>query len=326
MVQECAAMAVEHLLALILAVEATGAAPASLVVRTGDDVQAPCPAASRLAAALRRRLPALRVAIDAAVGEGDLRVSLRPRGDGWQLRLEGAGGRPMMAREILPADPGCDAVAETAAIMLERYVTAIEWRGQDPRLQPASLAVSGGVGRRPGGGLLTLGAGLAAWTELPGSAVPAPALALDLSLRLGRAVVGVWGAATAVERMAVLAGDENRGALLTRRALLGGSLSDCGTGQSRRRLCVGLLAAAGLIAGRADGSLFARRPTRALVPAGGALVRLHWPLPWGLEIQMDAAALTPLGTAQVAVEGTAAVRRSPRLYGLLAARLAWGTP
>ena len=161
-------MAVGHLLGLILAVDAAGAAPASLVVSTGDDVQAPCPAASRLASTLRRRLPAMSVAMDGSVGEGDLGVSLRARGDRWRLRVEGAGGQEMLAREILPADPGCDAVAETAAVILERYVTAIAWRGQDPRLQPASLAVSGGVGRRPGGGPLALSAGLAAWTELPG--------------------------------------------------------------------------------------------------------------------------------------------------------------
>ena len=125
--------------------------------------------------------------------------------------------------------------------------------------------------------------------------------------------------------MAVLVGDENRGTLQTRRALVGGSLADCDTGPGRR-VCVGVLAGLGLIVGRADGSLFAQRPTRALVPAAGALVRLLWPLPWGLEIQVDGAALAPLGTAQVGVEGTAAVRRSPRLYGLLAARLAWRTP
>jgi hypothetical protein len=318
-------MVVGLLLGLILAVDAPGVAPASLVLSTGDDVQAPCPAASQLASTLRRRLPALPVALDASVGEGDLGVSLRARGDGWRLRVEGAGGKAMLARVILAGDPGCDAVAETAAIILERYLTAIAWRGRDPRLQPASLAVSAGVGRRPGGGPLAVGAGLAAWAELPGWAAPVPAVTVDISLRLGRAVMGLWGAAPAAERMAVLAGDENRGTLQTRRALVGGSLADCGTGQGRR-LCVGVLAGAGLIVGRAEGSLFAQRPARALVPAAGALTRLLWPLPWGVEIQVDAAALAPLGTAQVGVEGTAAVRRSPRLYGLFAARLAWRTP
>ena len=326
MVQECAGMAVGLVLWLILAADAAGVAPASLVVSTGDDVQGPCPAASLLASTLRRRLPALPVALDASVGVGDLGVSLRSaRGDRWRLRVVGAAGRAMLAREILAADPGCEAVAETAAIILERYLTAIAWRGQDPRLQPASLAVSAGVGRRPGGGPLAMGAGLAAWAEFPGLAAPAPALAVDLSLRLGRAVVGLWGAAPAAERMAVLAGDDNRGTLQTRRALVGGSVAGCGTGQGRR-VCVGVLAGAGLILGRADGTLFAQRPARALVPVAGALTRLLWPLRWGLEIQVDAAALAPLGTAQVGVEGTAAVRRSPRLYGLLAARLAWRTP
>ena len=62
------------------------------------------------------------------------------------------------------------------------------------------------------------------------------------------------------------------------------------------------------------------------MPAAGALARFLWPLPWGLEIQVDATALATLGTAQVGVEGTAAVRRLPRLYGLLAGRLAWRTP
>ena len=318
-------MEVGLLLGLILAVDAAGATPASLVLSTGDDVQAPCPAASRLASTLRRRLPAVTVAMDASLGEGDLGVSLRAGDDRWRLRVEGAGGQAMLAREILVSDPGCEAVAETAAIILERYLTAIAWRGQDPRLQPASLAVSANVGRRPGGGPLAVGAGLAAWAELPGTAAPVPALAVDLSLRLGRAVVGLWGAAPAAERMAVLAGDENRGTLWTRRALAGGSLADCGTGLGRR-LCLGVLAGAGLIVGRADGNLSAQRPARALVPAAGALARLLWPLAWGFEIQVDAAVLAPLGTAQVAVEGTGAVRQSPRLYGLFSGRLGWRTP
>jgi hypothetical protein len=311
------------LIGLILAVEAAGAAPASLVVSTGDDVQAPCPAAGRLASTLRRRLPALAVAVDASLGEGDLGVSLRARGDRWDLRVEGEEGQAMLSREIRTADPTCDAVAETAAVILERFLTAIAWRGQDPRLQPASLAVSAEGGQPPGGIRLSIGAGLAAWTEHPGSV--APALALELSVRLGRAAVGVWGAAPPAERMAVLAGDENRGTLQTRRGLVGGSLSGCGAG-SGRRLCLGVVAGAGLIAGRTDGSLSAQRPARALVPAAGVQARFLWPLSWGLEVQIDATALAPLGTAQVAVEGTAAVRRSPRLYGLLAGRLAWRTP
>jgi hypothetical protein len=312
------------LLGLLLAVETAGATPASLVVSTGDDVQAPCPAAGRLASTLRRRLPAMPVAEDASLSEGDLGVSLRARGDRWQLRVEGEDGQAMLAREIRTADPGCDAVAETAAVILERFLTAIDWRGQDPRLQPASLALSAEGGQRPGGtARLAISAGLAAWAEHPGSVVPA--LALDLSLRLDRAVVGVWGAAPPAERMAVLAGAENRGTLQTRRALFGGSLAGCSAGPGRR-LCLGVVAGAGLIAGRTNGKLSAQRPARALVPAAGALARLLWPLPWGLEIQVDATALAPLGRAQVGVEGTAAFRRSPRLYGLLATRLAWRTP
>ena len=127
----------------------------------------------------------------------------------------------MLAREIRTADPTCEAVAETAAVIVERFLTAIAWRGQDPRLQPASLAVSAEGGQRPGVLPLSIGAGLAAWTDIRDRL--APALAVDLSLHLGRTVVGVWGAAPAAERMAVLAGDENRGTLQTRRGLVGGS-------------------------------------------------------------------------------------------------------
>src|SRR5262245_60740490 len=101
---------------LILAAETAGPPPASLVVSTGDDVQAPCPAAARLASTLRRRRPALAVAVDASPGQGDLGVWLRARGDRWQLRVEGEDGRPMLAREIRTADPTCEAVAETAAV------------------------------------------------------------------------------------------------------------------------------------------------------------------------------------------------------------------
>jgi hypothetical protein len=318
-------MAVAHLLGLVLALDGAGATPASLVVSTGEDALAPCPAAGLLASTLRRRLPAVRVAVDASLGEGDLGVSLRARGDRWRLQVEGPAGQSMLAREIRPPEPSCAAVAETATIILDRYLTAIDWHGEEPRLQPASLALSAVGGGRPGGTRLALGAGLAAWTELPAAPAPVPALAVDLSVHFGRAMVGLWGAVPAVQRMTVLVDDENRGTLLTRHALLGGSLGACGAGP-RLRLCAGVLAAAALVAGSAQGALFAQRPARSLAPAAGGLGRVIWALPWGFEVQLDAAALAPLGTAQVGVEGTAAVRRTARLYGLLGGRLAWRTP
>jgi hypothetical protein len=316
-------MVAGFLLGLVLAADAVGGRPASLVVSTGDDVQAPCPAASMLASSLRRRLPGVQVAVDASVGEGDLGVSLRARGDGWRLRVAGPAGESMLAREIAPPEPSCEVVAETATIILDRYLTAIAWRGQDPRLQPASLAA--GAGGRPGRSRLAVGAGLAAWVEAPDSLAPVPALAVDLSMRLGGAMLGLWGAASVEQRSDVLVGDENRGTLLTRPALFGGSLVGCGDGL-RIRVCGGVLAGAALLAGQASGALFAQRPGRSLVPAAGGLTRVIFPLSWGFEFQLDAAALAPLGTGRVGVEGTAAVRRTPRLYGLLTGRLGWRMP
>ncbi len=319
MVQEWAAMAAGHLIGLMLLVDAAPRGPASLVVNTGPDVTAPCPAGSMLASTLKRRLPAIRVATDASLAEGDLAVSVDARGDGWRLRVEGADGEAMLARDLRPGEPSCAAVAETATLILDRFLTAISWRGADPRLEADSLA----GGRRPGGlDGLSLGAGLGAWTEVPWQVDPA--LAVDLSARLGRVLIGFWGAVPASERQVVRVGDDDRGRLRVNRAGLGTSIGGCRGGGGRRlQLCAGLQAGVGVLAGRADGTLFETRGARSVVPTAGVFGRVLWPLWWGLELDADGAALAALGRAQVGVEGTGAVRRWPRVQGLFSLRLAW---
>src|SRR5439155_9119088 len=108
-----------------------------------------------------------------------------------------------------------------------------------------------------------------------------------------------------------------------RQMVLGGSLAGCAAA-GRADLCGGGLVGVGVVSGSAEGDdLFARRPGWSMVPALGLFGRFTLPLRWGVEIGVDAAALAPVGVAEVAVEGTTAAGRSPRLYGLLAGRLGW---
>lgn len=289
----------------------------ALRVSAGSDPGARCQAAEGLALALQRRLPGTRVAVGEAAGAGDLGVTLEREGDPearrWRLRLAKPGGEVVLSREIRSAAPECAAVVETSALIVDRYLSDIDWSGRELRVAHEPPLVG-----------LALAAGLAAWTELPADA--APALAVDLSLRRGRLLGALWGAATDRQRQPVLVAGDQRGTLEARRFLLGGSLGGCGRFSSTE-LCGGGLVAATLAAGSAEGTglVRARRAWTAL-PALGAFARSEWGLPWGFALGLEAIVAAPLGRAALEVAGSAVAARSPRVQGLLCGRLGWRLP
>jgi hypothetical protein len=290
---------------LLLAGEVTGA----LMVSAGSDPGTPCQAAQGLALALKRRLPGTRVGVGEAAAAGDLGVTLEPEQDGrWRLRVVKPDGQVVLLREMRPAEPECAVVVETCVLIVDRYLSAIDWPGRELRVAPEL---------RPAG--VAFAAGLAGWAELPADA--APALAVDLSLRRGRLLGALWGAATAREQRPVVVAGDQRGTLEARRFLVGGSLGGCGRLGSTE-LCGGGLVAASLASGGAQGAGLARgRSAWTALPALGAFGRAEWGLPWGFELGVEAIVAAPLGRAALEVEGTAVAARSPRLQALLCGRL-----
>jgi hypothetical protein len=298
------------LLGLLVAGEVTGA----LMVSATSDPSAPCQAARGLALALQRRLPGTRVGVGEAAAAGDLGVTLEPEGDArWRLRVVKPSGEVVLLREMRPAEPQCAAVVETSVLIVDRYLSAIDWTGRELRVAPET---------QPAG--VALAAGIAAWAELPAEA--ASALAVDLSLRRGRLLGALWGAATDREQRPVVIGSDQRGTLEARRFLVGGSLGGCGRLGSTE-LCGGGLVAASLAAGGAAGAgLVGGRRAWTALPAPGAFGRAEWRLAWGFELGVEAIVAAPLGSAALEVEGTGVGARSPRVQGLLCGRLGWRLP
>jgi hypothetical protein len=104
---------------------------ASLVaVRPGSDVV--CPSPAQINGALSARLPGLVVRADQAAAVDALIVELAPGRDGaLDLRLVGGDGTSHLSRELSTKDgtEDCAALADTVALIVERFVVEVDDRG-----------------------------------------------------------------------------------------------------------------------------------------------------------------------------------------------------
>ncbi|MBS2032412.1 MAG: hypothetical protein JST54_31240 [Deltaproteobacteria bacterium] len=91
--------------------------------------------AEKLVAAIHLRRPADEVRAGGEVTAGDVAVNVE-RGPGqWSLQVRGAGDSPL--QRALP-DPGADcvALADTAALMVDRYLIEVNWKGGPAVIAP----------------------------------------------------------------------------------------------------------------------------------------------------------------------------------------------
>ncbi len=128
------------MLGLLLAI----AAAPLLHVDPARDVGLPCAAHASLRARLETLDPGAqagtRDAADSQSGDRDsLEARLAPGADGWSLQLSRADGTAALTRALrLPADAsGCALAAESAALIVDRYLAAL----RDPSRQPGLGAV-----------------------------------------------------------------------------------------------------------------------------------------------------------------------------------------
>ena len=97
-----------------------------------DEGDPRCPAAA-LEEAVRARLPGVQVS-GAPTGASDLRGSLRPAEGGFALEVRRADGEFALRRQFTLED--CKVAAETAALVIDRFLDEIHWSGKPPTIEP----------------------------------------------------------------------------------------------------------------------------------------------------------------------------------------------
>ena len=120
------------LLAVLLA-----ASPA-LRVDAAADAGLPCAANAALDGSLRQRLPGVRVeeGPEAGLAGADLHASLRPEAGAWALELRRGGGEVALRRRLAFAPGACGLAADTAALVIDRFLEEIRWPGRPPSIAP----------------------------------------------------------------------------------------------------------------------------------------------------------------------------------------------
>ena len=136
-----------------------GAPPRTPLLRVAVEKDTPsaCRANAALVKAVQTRLPAVRVATQGALAPEDLAASLSSDEAGWHLEVRRFDGQVAMTRTLRRLE--CSQVGDTSALILERYLEEIAWRGRSVGIEPLPLPASGARtqvkpdSRRPGAGL-----------------------------------------------------------------------------------------------------------------------------------------------------------------------------
>lgn len=119
---------------LLAATSAASSRGPALHIATAMDRQLSCPANATLEKAVRLRLPAIRIAAGGRALPGDLLAALVREGPGWRFEVKRADGTVAMSREL--AAMPCAQLAETSALILERYLAGIDWSGREVGIVP----------------------------------------------------------------------------------------------------------------------------------------------------------------------------------------------
>lgn len=333
----------------LVAVLLLAASPA-LRVDAAADAGLPCAANAALDGSLRQRLPGVRVeeGPEAGLAGADLQASLRPEASAWTLELRRGGGEVALSRRLPFAPGACGLAADTAALVIDRFLEEIRWPGRPPsiaplpapprpepleppkpdaspaaQLAPASISPIGlaalGAGGADPSGRLTIALGPAAWVGLPRD-LRAAAL-LEATLRLAdRFEVGVTALAALPSASAVTISGESRGTLSVQSALVGAIASACADA-GRFRLCGGPLAGVRASSGSPSGRLFQASSALLLQPELGLRATAALQISSRFSLALVALAAAPLGSGTFNVAGADAARELPAVDLSLGLRL-----
>gem|GEM_PF-3775116 len=315
--------------ALLLANE-PGSPAASVRIALEADPRLACDLTPALMIAVRARAPQLRMAM---TGEReDFAVAVAHEEGRWQLRVRRGDGELALSRELFLDRPSCAELADSCAIVLERFFRTIEWTPPARRIQSGEVshierttgipsaqqprqdsdAVTTRLALSAGGAWVWESTGAASFgISLEAALALEEKTRLSLELMLGRAT-----------QIPVVVADEVRGALNVQRTLLLGKAARCARWGALQP-CGGLAAGASIASGSASGRLYQQRSRVSALPAAGLFARISCPLPLRFEVSADALAAIPMGSGSFTVEGTDARYSTPAVESTLGLHLGW---
>src|SRR2546423_12261074 len=112
-----------------------------LRVRVDADAGLQCPANASLVKAARLRLPGVSVVEGGSAAGDDLVAALGESSSGWKFEVRRATGAGAMARSLSKIGD-CGQLADTCALILDRYLAGGTWKGR--RVDPLPKAASAG--------------------------------------------------------------------------------------------------------------------------------------------------------------------------------------
>ncbi|MBI3183059.1 MAG: hypothetical protein HYZ28_13055 [Myxococcales bacterium] len=287
------------------------------MLRVQPEAIPPCAHGIALLEAIRTRSPGVLVAVGQPTGD-DLSVAVKSEGASWMLTVQRPGGDLAMQRQLDAAGLSCEQLSDIAALILDRFLLQIEWKGRPeelPPLPPPPLPEPP-VSPPPLFTGLEASLGPALRAGLPISAEPFGSLEVGTRSGAYRASLALWGGLSS--RTPVEADGASRG-VFRRQSFLGlAALGYCAP-LAGMDGCAGLTAGLELATADAQGQyLYRRNPQAQWLPSAGGMGRLCQPLPfWGLFLSADLAFLFSLGSSRLEVEGTG-VGYSPPSVGALA--------
>ncbi len=285
-----------------------------LFVDTTSDAALPCRAGDALAQALRRRLPGVWIATEGASGAGDLTAWLRREDDHWALALSRAGGEAVLVRELAQGSIYCQGLAETAALIVDRFLTDVNWPGLNTGLDPQALAAPPPPPRPPPpaprppfwrGATFAAGPSLRA---IRGESVDAGAFAQAGALTRHGLMLDFEALAYSSHRNFVIiddpiTGPRKLGSLVTQSAVVWAGLGVC-RGQQSVVGCAQLRAGGTFLNVSPRGrDLHAKDDRSAWRPTLGGGASVGYALPWRLEVVTALGGMLVLEPVSLVVEG-----------------------
>ena len=267
---------------LLLAVPTAeaGVAPPGLVVTTDGDATQSCAAGAALQEALRLRLPAVRLETSGSAHGDDLVASLTPHPGHWKLTVTKADGAVAVSRDLQAPESGCAELAATAALIVDRYLTDIEWPGRPVSFEPPPPIVQGvSIALGAGGSLGAFGA--------PSFAAN-PALSLEVAARLREPWrLGIWlfGELTS-SQTSVDVNSARVGSLQTQMGIAAVTGQLCG-GRDSFSACGGVVAGVAVVGAWSTGALYQKETRPGVLPAAGLAGHLSYRFPFPVELGLD---------------------------------------
>ncbi|MBI3178779.1 MAG: hypothetical protein HYZ27_03920 [Deltaproteobacteria bacterium] len=290
--------------------EAPPATGPQLLVDVTADAALTCAAGEALANALRKRLPGVRVGTQGVAGAQDLTASLRRDGPHWLLALSRADGEAVLVRDLAHDPSQCVGLAEAAALVIDRFLTDVNWPGLSAGIDPQALAEPPPPPPLPPPAPFWLGASLAAGPSVRATRGES----VDIGAYVQAGLLMPYGARAELEALAYSAhrnfvitddpvtGPRKLGSLVTASATTWAGLSLC-RGEAVTG-CVQVRAGATFLdvspRGRDLHAKDERGAWRATLGAGAAV---GYALPWELEVVTTLNGMLVLNPVVMRVEG-----------------------